>query len=88
MPMIFDRDGNEIADVPISDKQRSVLDRDEEIVVIYHTPQLLRFVLGEHSGSFVLVKRNDRITAIDAGGLRAYADLQRRIRAAWQERVQ
>ena len=86
MPMIFDRDGNEIADIPLSDKQQAVLDHDEEIVVIYHTPQLLRFVLGEQSGTFTLRKRGDHITAGDADGLRAYADLQKRIKAAWEQR--
>ena len=87
MPMIFDGDGNEIADIPLSDKQQAVLDCNEEIIVIYHTPQLLRFMLGEQAGSFAQVKRNDRLTAIDAGGLRAYAALQKRIRTAWQERL-
>ena len=27
MPMIFDRDGNEIADIPLSEKQQAVLGR-------------------------------------------------------------
>ena len=86
MPMIFDRDGNEIADIPLSDKQRAVIDHDDEIVVIYHTPQLLRFVLGKQSGTFTLRKIGEHITAGDADRLRAYADLQKRIKAAWEQR--
>ena len=38
MTMIFDGDGNELADIALSEKQQTVLDHDEDIVVIYHTP--------------------------------------------------
>lgn len=86
MPMIFDRDGNEIADIPLSEKQQAMLNDDEEIVVIYHTPQLLRFILGEQSGSFTLRKIGDHLAAGDADNLRAYAALQKRIKVAWERR--
>jgi len=82
MTMIFDGDGNEIADIVLSEKQQSVLDHDEDIIVLYHTPQMLRYILGEHSGSFMLHKRGDRIVAAAPDSLRAYADLQRAIKAA------
>lgn len=82
MTMIFDDDGNEIADIALSEKQQSVLDHDEDIIVLYHTPQMLRYILGERSGSFLLHKHGDRIIAAAPDNLRAYADLQRAIRAA------
>jgi hypothetical protein len=83
--MIFDRDGNEIVDIPLSEKNQRVLDHDEEIVIIYHTPQMLRYVLGEKSGTFMLRKLGGRIIAADADGLRAYADLQRAIKVAREQ---
>ena len=85
MPMIFDRDGNELADIPLSEKNQHVLDHDEEIVILYHTPQMLRHILGEKSGSFMLRKLGEHIVAADVVGLRAYADLQRAIKVAREQ---
>ena len=68
MPMIFDGDGNEIADIPLSEKQQRRARAGEEIVVIYHTPQMLRYLLGEHSGSVHAAQaRRSHIVAADAG---------------------
>ncbi len=85
MSTIHDGDGNEIGDIALSEKQQGVLETGEEIVVIYHTPQLLRHLLGEQSGSFVLQKRGQRIVAKDADHLRGYANLQRAIKAAREQ---
>lgn len=85
MTTIFDGDGNEIADIALSEKQQSVLDHDEDIIVLYHTPQMLRYVLGECSGSFMLHKRGDRIIAAAPDSLRAYANLQRAIKSAREQ---
>lgn len=75
MPQIFDRDGNEIADFIISAKQEKVLEQGEEIVVLFHTPQLLRSRLGERTGSFTLRKIGTHIVAMDTGSVRKYADM-------------
>lgn len=85
MTVIYDGDGNEIADIGLSDKQRAVLETDEEIVMIYHTPQTLRYLLGEHNGSFSLRKHEARIVVNNADRLRAFADLQRAIKAAREQ---
>jgi hypothetical protein len=53
----------------------------EEITVIYHTPQTLRGLLGQHNGSFSL-KRTDRITTQEPEEVRKFAQLQRSIKAA------
>jgi len=68
MTVIHDGDGNEIADIGLSDKQRAVLETDEEIVMIYHTPQTLRSLLGEHNGSFSLRKHASRIVVNNVVG--------------------
>ena len=82
MPAIYDDLGNEIADIPLSEKQQTVLDAGEEIVVLYHTPQLLRRVLGQQDGRFTLGMDGERITTTDPVSLKKYADLQRAIKAA------
>ena len=81
MPKIYDDLGNEIADIPLSEKQQTVLEAGEEIVVFYHTPQLLRSVLGQQDGKFVLTKTGDQFKASDVLALKKYADLQRAIKA-------
>ena len=65
----------------LSDKQQAVLETGEEIVVIYHTPQMLRYVLGEKSGTFILRKAATDHRA-RCRVLRRYAELQRAIKAA------
>ena len=83
MSAIFDDNGTELADITLSEKQQTILDAGENIVVLYHTPQLLRAVLGEQNGSFTLTKgSNDSIVTSDPVSLKKYADLQRAIKAA------
>jgi hypothetical protein len=80
--LIYDGDGNEVADITISEKQRRVLETGEEIMVIYHTPQTLLYVIGERAGKFTLRREGQRIIARDLPMLRRYVDLQRAIKAA------
>jgi hypothetical protein len=82
MSIIHDGDGNEVGDIELSIKQKSVLEAGEEIVVIYRTPQTLRHVIGDEEGSFILHKAGDRTIVRDANVLRNYAKLQRAIKAA------
>jgi len=79
---IFDGDGNEIADIEISEKQTKILELGEEVVLLFHTPQLLRSLLGERTGSFMLKKIGARITAMDAGSVKKYADMLRAVKQA------
>ena len=85
MTAIYDGDGNEIADIGLSEKQRTLLEAGENVVMIYHTPQMLRYLLGEHSGSFVLHKHEERVVVSNAERLRAFADLQRAIKATREQ---
>jgi hypothetical protein len=79
---IFDDGGAEIAEIELSDKQSRVLGVGEEIVVIYHTPQLLRHILGEQNGTFSLHKVGQLVVAKDVAGLKRYAGLQVAIKHA------
>ena len=82
MTAVFDRDGHEIGDMPLTEKQQNLLASGEELVVVYHTPQLLRTLIGERNGSFVLQKLSERITCERADDMRAYVNLQRTIQKA------
>jgi hypothetical protein len=56
MEEIFDADGNSIGKIPLSARQLDLLAVGENITVQFHTPQLLRHLVGEHSGFFLLGK--------------------------------
>lgn len=81
MDVIFDSDGRELGGIILSDKQRSTIETGEAIVVIYHTPQLLRGVLGERNGSFTLRKIDDRIETGEPAKVKEFVALQKAIAA-------
>ena len=81
MPVIFDADGKEIGDIPLSDKQQTALEHGEEIVVLYHTPQLMHGVLGQRSGSFMLKKADDRLLTTKPDAVKEYRDIQATVAA-------
>jgi len=85
MTIIRDGDGNEIADIALSEKQCALLDAGENVVLIYHTPQMLRHLIGEQSGSFILGKRGEDVFTPAPDNLRAYAKLQRAIKIAREQ---
>jgi hypothetical protein len=82
MPDIVDQAGTKIAEIALSERQLTMLDHGMVITIFYHTPQLLRGVLGAHNGSFVLRKEGEHIIADDVDAIRKYADLQAAIKAA------
>ena len=82
MPKVFDRDGNEIADFPLSPRHEQALKAGEEITMLFHTPQLHRSLLGEVSGSFTLQKIGERVVALDPGSVKKYAAIQRGVKKA------
>jgi len=83
---IHDREGNEVADIELSEKMQHALELGNEVAVIYHTPQLLRSTLGENAGSFTLRKTGDFVVAQDVATLRKYVDLQAAIKRAREQR--
>jgi hypothetical protein len=79
---VFDGDGNMIAGIPISEKQLAALEAGAEVAVIFHTPQLLRYLLGERSGSFSLHRAAGRIITRDVDAVKHFAELQAAIAKA------
>jgi hypothetical protein len=81
MDMIYDSDGNEVGRMPLSEKQRATIETGADVVVIYHTPQMLRGLLGQHNGSFVLRKDGDHIVTTSVDDIKQYIGLQAGIAA-------
>lgn len=83
---IFDSNGNSLASIPVSEKLRKILATGAEVTIIFHTPQLLRPLLGERSGSVTLRQMipGDRVITTQPGPVRAFATLQAAVRAAKQ----
>lgn len=79
---VHDEQGTEIADIALSEKQQDLLAAGEEITVIYHTPQLLRHLLGDHSGAFSLRKNGDNAVTNTRDALREFAELQKAVKTA------
>ena len=79
---IYNDDGETITEMPLTEKQLAILEVAGEIAVIFHTPQLLRSLLGDRSGSFSLHKRDDRVVTREPQAVKRYADLQKAIAAA------
>jgi hypothetical protein len=82
MADVFDPDGNALGDVALSDKLADLIERGERAVMIYHTPQLLRYVLGERKGTFTLRKAAGHIMSDEPDAVKDYIALQRAIQAA------
>jgi len=75
---VFDKDGNELGFVTLSENQMAAL-TDGEIVVSFHTPQLMRPTLGDHSGRFTLRDDAGRIVCEEPEELKRYLDLAVRV---------
>lgn len=82
MDAIYDSDGNEVGSMPLSDKQRATIETGAEIVVIYHTPQMLRSLLGERNGSFMLRKDGNRVVTTSTAAVKDFMAIQAGIAAA------
>ena len=82
MVTIHDAGGAVIGEITLSSKMIAALETGGEITLMFHTPQLLRGLLGESAGSVVLRKEGERIVAGNPQSVRKYCDLQKAIAAA------
>ncbi len=82
MEQIYDRNGDPLAIVPVSERMLDILDTGEEMTIIYHTPQLLRDRLGNRSGNFVLYKVGDQIRVTDQKPFLEFVQIQAGVEAA------
>jgi hypothetical protein len=80
--LVYDGEGNELGDVPMSETQQAALERGSNVSVLYHTPQLLQHTLGRRSGSFMLYKADDRVVALTSSAVKEFLELQAAIKAA------
>jgi hypothetical protein len=83
MTDVFDDQGNMIASIPISEKMLAILEAGADVTIIFHTPKLLRNVIGEKTGSVVLRgKPSARVLARDPRAVKVMAELQAAIAQA------
>jgi hypothetical protein len=81
MPMIHDTDGNELGDILLTTAQQTLLDAEQNVAVLYHTPQLLQGTLGKNSGSFTLFKDGDRILVLGKEAFQEFLTIQAGVKA-------
>jgi hypothetical protein len=77
--LIYDQNGAKIGDVLLSQKQQALVDSGQTLTVLYHTPQLMRGLLGTRNGSFTLRKDGERIVTKQPVAVQEYIDLQKAI---------
>lgn len=77
MPTVHDADGNVVAEISaLSEKMQGILATGGEITMIYHTPQMMRGMLGERNGSFSLHKDGDRLITTSPAAVKVFAEIQ------------
>jgi hypothetical protein len=76
---VFTTKGEWIGMVSISPMQHEKLKADGSITVIYHTPQLLRNVVGQHSGQFKLYKSGEHIVTDNIEAVKECAEMFKRV---------
>jgi hypothetical protein len=75
--MIYDDQGNELADIPLSERNVGILQADgAQITVLYHTPRMLQGTLGTRNGSFTLRRVGAQLVADNPAAVREYAGMQ------------
>ena len=80
MTDIFDKDGNNLGDIELSEKQQRILNTDQaEVVMISRTPQMLRGIIAPQNGSFVLRRLNARVEVDRPNVLQDYVRMRRAI---------
>ena len=82
MAKIYNSSGDEMGELTLTAKQKRILDSGENLVVIFHTPQLLHNALGMRSGSIVLVKDGEDIKTLTPVVTAEFLALQAAIKAA------
>jgi hypothetical protein len=79
MADVFTRKGEYLGMVAMSPMQHDKLYAEGSIVVTYHTPQLLRNILGQRSGQFKLYKSGEDIVTDDVAAVKECAEMFKRI---------
>jgi len=78
--MIFDPDGHELGDIPLSERSLELLrENGSQVVILYHTPRMLEG--AKRNGSFTLRRDGERLITRDVAALREYAAMQAQIGA-------
>lgn len=85
MADIYNREGDKIASVPLSDNQIAALDTGTEITVAWHTPFALRPLFAVESGHFTLRKDGEHIVTDTPEPVKKCATMQEALKAAREQ---
>jgi len=75
MATVYDPEGKHSLDLPLSEKQRALLEAGGEVTIVYHTPQLMRGLIGRSSGQLKVKQTDGRCMASDPLAFRAFQAL-------------
>ena len=87
MALIHDLDGKQSFELPLSFKQRELLDTGAEVTISYHTPQLMRGLLGTRSGKVTIKRQGDRVIASNTRDFHAFKLLREAIETVQKQRA-
>ena len=73
---VYEANGAHIGEIPISAQQRAVLHAGGRITIDYHTPRMLREMLGARNGSFDVREIDGRLLVSDAEQVKCYIAMQ------------
>lgn len=84
--LIYDPEGDQSIDLPLSDKQRALLEAGEDVTISYHTPQLMLGLIGRRSGQITIKQQGDRVMASKLDAFREFRALRAAIEAVQKQR--
>jgi hypothetical protein len=86
MALVHDLDGKQSMEVPLSFKQRELLDAGQEVTISFHTPQLMRGLLGSRSGKVTIRRQGDQVIASNTRDFHAFKMLREAIETVQKQR--
>ena len=82
---IYDPNLVHVGEIPISPRQREQLHRGGTITMSYHTPRMLREIIGVHNGQFDVIETDDRLIVSDVEQAKRVIELQTDIARALKQ---
>ena len=84
--LIYDPEGGQSFDLPLSYKQRMLLEAGAEVTISYHTPQLMLGLIGRRSGQITVKQHDGRVVASKLDAFREFRSLRAAIEAIQKQR--
>ena len=82
---IYDPHLAHIGEIPISPQQREQLHRGGTITMSYHTPRMLRELIGIRNGQFDVIETDNHLIVTDVEEAKRFIELQTDIARAMKQ---